>query len=217
MNETFTALSVSDLWFVLYGALGTIALTAVSLAAGTVLAIIAGVGRASDKAYVAVPLGVLADVVRSVPVIIQMILANSVLSLSGLKTPPFVTGIIVLSLYMMAYGGELVRGGIQSVPLPTRKAARSLGMSLVQDFVYVTFPIGFRTILPSSVGLVGGLIKDTSLAAVLGYIELLRTSQILINRTQEPLLILTGVGVAYFALCFPLTAWVDHFEGKIRR
>jgi len=182
-----------------------------------VLAVIAGVGRASDRTYVAAPLGLLADLLRSVPVIIQMILANSLLALSGLGTSPFVTGIIVLSLYMMAYGGELVFGGIRSVPQTTRRAARSLGMSIWQDLAYVTLPIGFRTILPSWVGLVSGLVKDTSLVAVLGYIELLRASQILINRTQEPLLILASVGVTYFAMCFPLAAWIDHLEGKTRK
>ena len=58
------------------------------------------------------------------------------------------------------------------------------------------------------------MLKDSALVSVLGYVELLRASQILITRTQEPFLILAIVGAFYFALSFPVARLTDHLERR---
>ena len=88
------------------------------------------------------------------------------------------------------------RGGLDSVETVTRRAARSLGMTYFQDLRYIVFPIGLRAILPSWTGVALGVLKDSALVSVIGYVELLRASQILITRTQQPFLILTVVGLS---------------------
>jgi polar amino acid transport system permease protein len=85
-------------------------------------------------------------------------------------------------------------------------------MSYWQDLRYIVLPIGTGIVLPAWIGLVLGLMKDTSLVAVIGYIELLRASQIIINRTQEPILVLLGAGIFYFALGYP----ISKLSGRIK-
>ncbi len=77
------------------------------------------------------------DVLRSVPLLIQLILANAFQSIAGLGWSPFLVACVVLSLYTSAYCAEIVRGGIDAVPAVTRRAARSLGMTWGQDMTNV--------------------------------------------------------------------------------
>lgn len=212
MTYTFTT---NDFWLMVQGAGITFVLTIVSGALGTVMGFFVGWGRASKLSILARGLGAYVDVIRSVPLIIQFVLFNSFMAIAGYPMDPFVSGIITLSVYISGYVAEVVKAGIESVPAVTRKAARGLGMTYMQDFIYVVVPIGMRTVFPSWTGLMLGLMKDTSLIAVLGATppELLRASQIIINRIQEPLMILLGAGAFYFVMCYVIA----HLAGRYER
>jgi polar amino acid transport system permease protein len=155
------------------------------------------------------------DVLRSVPLLIQFILVNAILAIVGFNQSPFVVGVLVLSLYMSAYVSEVVRGGVKAVPALTRRASRSLGLNWLQDMRYIVLPLGLRAVFPAWIGLVIGLVKDTSLISVIGYIELLRAGQIIITRTQEPMLVLTGAGLFYFAICYPVSRLAVRLEKRM--
>jgi hydroxyproline transport system permease protein len=152
-----------------------------------------------------------------VPLLIQLIIFNSFVSIVGFPMSAFASGIVVLSIYTAANCTEVVRAGVQSVPRVTRRASRSLGMSYSQDLGYIVIPIGLRTILPSWIGVVLGVMKDSALVSVLGYFELLKSSQVLITRTQEPLLILLLVGLFYFILSFPVARLAGKLEQGLSR
>lgn len=211
----FTALSWGDLLFMAQGAGRTLLLTAWSAVLGTLAGVALGVARASAPAFVVWLLGGYIDVVRSVPLLIQFILASSAAAVLGHPLPPFVVGVLVLTAYMAAYVAEVVRGGVLAVPTLTRRAARSLGMTWWQDLRWIVLPLGLRAVLPAWIGLVLGLVKDTSLIAVIGYIELLRASQIVITRTQEPILVLAGAGLFYFAICYPIARLSGRLERRL--
>ena len=211
----FTDLSWNDLWFMAEGAGRTLNLTVWSCLCGTILGLGIGTARASWPVVVSAIFGVYVDVLRSVPLLIQFILINAGLAVAGHPQSPVIVGVLVLSLYMAALVSEVVRGGIVSVPTPMRRAARSLGLSWLQDMRYIVLPLGTRAVLPAWIGLVIGLVKDTSLIAVIGYIELLRAGQIIITRTQEPLLVLSGVGLFYFVICYPISRLSKRLEAKL--
>ena len=116
-----TALTLADLGFLAKGAAMTLAVTAVSVLAGTVLGVIFGVVRNQAGPYWSIPLTFLLDVFRSVPLLIQLVLGNAAQSIMKLGWAPFTTSCVVLSLYTAAYCTEIVRGGISSVPLTTRR------------------------------------------------------------------------------------------------
>lgn len=210
MIYTFTA---NDFWLMVHGAGITFALTIASGAAGTAMGFLIGWARTRPGLLYHL-FGVYIDIIRSVPLIIQFVLFNSFMAIAGHPMDPFVSGIITLSIYISGYVAEVVKAGIESVPKVTSMAARGLGMTYSQDFFQVVAPIGLRTVFPAWVGLMLGLMKDTSLIAVLGATppELLRASQIIINRIHEPLLVLLGAGVFYFIMCAVITLFAGRYE-----
>jgi hydroxyproline transport system permease protein len=211
-----TGLTVNDLWFLARGAWVTIQITVLAVAGGTLLGILFGVLRSLVSAWLLFPLIFVLDVFRSVPLLIQLILANAFQAIAGLGWLPFITSCVVLALYTSAYCTEIVRGAIMAVPVTTRRAARSLGLSWRQDMTSIVFPMALRVGLPSWIGLTLGVMKDSALVLWLGIIELLRASQILITRLQEPLFILMIAGAIYFLLSFPIARLGGQLEKRWR-
>ena len=211
-----TGLSLNDMTFLAKGAGVTLLITAISVAGGTVLGVIFGVARLQLGRVVSAILAVVLDVFRSVPLLIQLILANAFQAIAGLGLTPFATACIVLALYTSALCSEIVRGAIGAVPAPTRRAARSLGLTWGQDMTQIVWPMALRVGLPSWIGLVLGVMKDSALVLWLGIIELLRSSQILVTRLQEPMTILLIAGAIYFLLSFPIARLGGHLERKWR-
>ena len=211
MIYTFTT---NDFWFMVQGAGITFVLTIVSGFCGTVMGFLIGWARTVPNFFLYHLLGAYIDVIRSVPLIIQFVLFNSFMAILGYPMNPFISGLITLSIYISGYVSEVVKAGIESTPRVTRLAARGLGMTYFQDFYNIVLPIGVRTVFPAWTGLMLGLMKDTSLIAVLGATppELLRASQIIINRIQEPLLILLGAGAFYFVMCYALMVFAKRYE-----
>jgi len=207
----YSGFRFADLWFLLQGAENTILVSVLAGTAGTLIGFCLGWGRGASK-WLRIALAPYVDITRSVPLIIQFILVDSFVSIAGYSLDPFWVGTIVLGLYMGVLTSELVRSGLASVPAPVRRAARSLGLSYWQELWYISVPIAVRTSLPGWIGLVLGLIKDSSLLGVIGYVELLRASKILDNRTHETLLLLSGVGLFYFVICFPISIYSRRLE-----
>lgn len=211
----FTPLSWNDTGFILTGVLNTIYISVVAIVLGTILGLIVGFIRAESGKIVNIFFGGVLDILRSVPLIIQLILFNTFMGVAGFPLDPFFTGSIVLSLYTMAFMSEVFRGGFESVHQSMRTAARSLGMTYWQTVRYIRIPIGLRTVLPSWIGVALSVIKDSALVSVIGYMELLRTSEQLISRTQQPLEILIGVGIFYFIISYPLSLYGKKLERKM--
>lgn len=209
-----TALTWNDLLFLAQGALLTLQVTAIAVAAGTLLGVVFGVVRFELGSRWSLPLALVLDVFRSVPLLIQLVLGNAFQSIAKLGWGPFVTSCVVLSLYTAAYCTEIVRGSIEAVPPTTRRAARSLGLSWWQDTRYIAAPLAIRIALPSWIGLTLGVMKDSTLVLWLGLIELLRASQILVTRLQEPLFILMICGAIYFIISFPIARLGGYLERR---
>lgn len=211
-----TSLSLNDIMFLLQGAGVTLLITFWAMLGGTILGIVFGVFRATTPWWATAPLAFLLDIFRSVPLLIQLVLVNAFQAIAGLNISAFVVSCIVLALYTSAYCSELVRGGIAAVPVTTRRAARSLGMTWWQDMTQIVYPIALRIMLPSWIGLTLGVMKDTALVSWLGIIELLRSSQIIVTRIQEPLFVLTVAGLIYFIISFPISRLGARLERKWR-
>lgn len=215
MNSLFTPLSWDDTGYILTGVWNTITISVVAIVVGTLLGMVVGFARAESNKTVNVLFGSILDVLRSVPLIIQLILFSTFVGAVGYDLNPFVAGSIVLSLYTMAFMSEVFRGGFESVSKSMQTAARSLGMTYWQTVYHIRFPIGLRAVLPSWMGVALSVIKDSALVSVIGYMELLRTSEQLISRTQQPLEILIGVGIFYFIISYPLSHYGRYLERKM--
>lgn len=209
-----TALTLNDLWFLAKGAGMTLAVTAGSVAAGTAMGVIFGVIRAQFGPFWSAPLTFVLDIFRSVPLLIQLALANAFQAIAKFGWEPFTTSCVVLSLYTAAYCTEIVRGGIDAVPVTTRRAARSLGLTWAQDMRYIVAPLATRVSLPAWIGLTLGVMKDSALVLWFGLTELLKSSQILVTRLQEPLFILLICEAIYFLISFPIARLGGYLERR---
>lgn len=215
MGSLFTPLSWNDTSFILAGVWNTVVISLVAIILGSLLGVIVGFIRSESNKYVNFLLGSVLDILRSVPLIIQLILFSTFVGAMGYPLEPFVAGSLILSLYTMAFMSEVFRSGFDSVPKSMQVAARSLGMSYWQTLFYIRMPIGIRAVFPSWLGVALSVIKDSALVSVIGYMELLRTSDQLISRTQQPLEILIGVGIFYFIISYPLSLYGKHVERKM--
>lgn len=211
----FTPLSWDDTGFILTGIWNTVIISLVAITAGSILGLIVGFIRAESTKLVNILLGGLLDILRSVPLIIQLVLFSTFLGAAGYPINPFTAGSIVLSLYTMAFMSEVFRSGFESVHKSMLIAARSLGLTYWQTIFYIRYPIGLRAVFPSWLGVALSVIKDSALVSVIGYMELLRTSEQLISRTQQPLEILIGVGIFYFIISYPLSLYGKYVERKM--
>ncbi|TRX73459.1 amino acid ABC transporter permease [Pseudomonas mangiferae] len=194
-----TSLTWNDLQFLLQGAWVTILLTLASIAIGTLMGVVCGLLRALLP-RATLPLAWLLDVFRSVPLLIQFVLFNAFKSIAGLNISAFSVACVVLGIYAAAFCTEIVRSGVLSVPLNLRRASRSLGLSYTQDLRYIVLPMATRVAFPGWLNLVLSVMKDTALVMWIGIVELLRASQTIVTRIQEPLLVLCIAGLIYYVM-----------------
>lgn len=144
-------------------------------ALGTVLAILIGIlfalGRMARPAWIRVPTTIVLEFFRGMPVLLMMLFV-----LLGLKVGDYVAVVAALAIYNGAVIGEALRAGIASLPRGQSEAAFSLGMTGWQTRMLIEFPQAFRQMLPIIVAQIVVLLKDTSLAYIVAYPELLRVS-----------------------------------------
>jgi His/Glu/Gln/Arg/opine family amino acid ABC transporter permease subunit len=217
MDQTvavFSGFGAQDLLFLGEAAIRTLWISVLSIAIGSSLGGIFGWALYETKYWGGILLNPVLDIFRSVPLIVQLVLFYNFAPIIGLNLDAFESGLVVLTMYTSALVANVARGGIESVGRAMRIASRSLGISYWQDMRYVVFPIGTRAIFPSWVGVALGVMKDSALVSVLGYVELVKASQVLITRTQEPLLIILVVGGFYFALSYPISRYSAKLERR---
>ena len=126
------------------------------------------------------------------------------------------TVITALTLFTSAYMSQIVRAGIASVPRGQREAAVSTGLQSWQVMLYIVLPQGLRNMIPSFVNQFVSLIKDTSLAFIVGVSELTHIATQVNNRSLvHPAEIFLFVAAVYFILCFSLSSVARLLEKRL--
>ncbi len=217
MPELFIAFSYKDILFLLQSALVTIGMCAVAFSCGLVVAVAIGLLRTTRLAALRWIGGAYVEVFRGTPLLMQIFIAYFGLAILGINLPPFVAVSVPLILYTGAYMGEIVRAGIEAVPRGQWEAGRSLGMRYRQLLHYVVAPVAVRVMIPPSVGFLVQLVKGTSLAYVVGYVELTRAGYIVSQSTYATMLVFTLVGAIYFGINYPLSLASQRLEVRLRR
>lgn len=135
-----------------------------------------------------------------------------VAGVAGIQVDAFVATTIALGTYAAAFLSEIWRGAIDAIPRQQWEASESLGLSRLQTLIDVILPQAIRGATPPSVGFLVQLVKDTSLASVIGFVELTRAAQLVNNATFQSFVIFGTIGVLYFMACFPLTVLSRRLE-----
>ena len=160
-----------EVWsfIVFQGVAGTLSAALTASVFALILGVILSLLRSSETAWIRVPIAVVLEFVRGMPVLLMMLFILLVLN-----TGAFWAVVAALSLYNGALIGEALRAGLASLPRGQREAGLSLGMRPLQSKMLVEFPQAFRQMLPIIVAQLVVLLKDTSLGFIVGYTELLR-------------------------------------------
>jgi polar amino acid transport system permease protein len=137
------------------------------------------------------------------------------LSVYGLVLPALVAAGLAMMIYASAYLGDIWRGCVEAMPRPQWEASECLSLTRWQTLRLVIIPQATRLSLPPTIGFLVQLIKMTSLASVIGFVELTRAGQIINNSIFQPFLVFLLVGSFYFLLCYPLSRWSASMERKL--
>ena len=208
----FTELSV---WrFLLSGVQVTFTMAAIAIAVSLVLGLLLALLRLSTFPLLRWPATLVIEVVRALPVLLLIFFASLWLPRMGVPVDPFAAGTIALSVYTASVNAEIMRAGILSIERGQVEAARSLGLSYAQTMRHVVLPQALRRMIPPQVSQLVTLIKDTSLTAVIGVLELTRRSQILYQSENppNPLQALFVAACVYFAVNFSLSRLTSRWE-----
>ncbi len=203
--------------YLLRGTLSTVQIAAAVILLGTAAGLLAGLLRFVPWAPVRTAVAWSVEFVRAVPLLLQIFFIFFGLPAIGLRISTYPAAVLAMSLWMMANTAEVVRGGIQSIPRGQTEAARSTGLGWGQTMRYVLFPQAVRRMIPPFVGLCTILVKDTSLAAIIGVFELTRAAQETIERTFRSFEIYLLAAAIYFCLSYPLSLLAQRAEARLLR
>ncbi|HWK48194.1 MAG TPA: amino acid ABC transporter permease [Stellaceae bacterium] len=211
------AFSVSDVVFLIMAARWTLLLSAFGFIGGGVLGLLIALMRISHSA---VPRWIAIFYIRlfqGTPLLLQLFVVFFGADMLGFGLGAYLSALLGLSLNAGAFLGEIWRGSIQAVPKGQWEAAEALGLPAYPRLLRVIFPQALRIALPPTVGFLVNLVKSTSLAAIIGFVELTRAGQLLNNATFRPFTIFGSVALIYFILCWPLSLASQRLEARLAR
>lgn len=214
-------LILSSLPLLFRGLLVTFQLAISTLLVATILSAIFGVMGASRHWLLRAIALIYVEFFRDIPLVVNLLFVYFGAPLIGIPLDPFLAALVSFSSWGGANGAEIVRGGFNALPKHQRESAMALGMKSWEVVTFVEVPQIILPIIPAFTGLFSILIQATSLASLVGAIELFRTSQIIVERTT----IMTGFSPAftvygfillvYFVICFSLACLTRLLERRL--
>lgn len=207
--------SLTHVGYLAVAAQWTIVLSLLAFVGGAVLGLILALGRVSRLAAPRRMAVAYIQVVQGTPLLVLLFLSYFGISILGLNVPPLLAAALSLTLYTGAFLGEIWRGCIEAVPRTQWEAAECLGLNRFGQYLHVILPQAARIAIPPTVGFMVQVVKNTSLASVIGFLELSRAGQVVNNSTFQPFTVFLVIAFMYFALCYPLSLASHHFERKL--
>ena len=193
----------------------TLVLSALAFVLGGIGGFLVMLARISPRAWLRRPAILFIECVQGIPLLILLFIVYFGLSVYGLVLPALVAAGLAMMIYASAYLGDIWRGCVEAMPRPQWEASECLSLTRWQTLRLVIIPQATRLSLPPTIGFLVQLIKMTSLASVIGFVELTRAGQIINNSIFQPFLVFLLVGSFYFLLCYPLSRWSASMERKL--
>ena len=209
-------LSGLDLAYLILAMRWTVLLTLLALVGGSTIGLLVAAAGASRQAPLRHLARAYVGAVQGIPLLAWLFIFYFGLAILGYNVPPWVAATVGYSVYAGAFLGEIWRGALVSIPKTQWEAALSIGLSYAEQLRHVIIPQAVRVAIPPTVGFIVQLIKNTSLAAVIGFVELTREGQLTTAATFQPFAVYLIVATLYFCLCYPLTRYSRQLEGRLR-
>lgn len=210
MGGSFT---INHFLYLLQGVGWTIVLSALAFALGGVAGFGVMLLRTARSALLRRISFLYVQLIQGTPLLILLFLIYFGVAVIGFTgVPAILAAGAGLTIYASGFLAEIWRGCIQSVPKTQWEAAECLALTRWQRMTRVILPQALRIATPPTVGFLVQIVKNTSLASVVGFVELAQAGKLINNSIFEPFTIFVTVAVFYFALCFPLSTWSRSLE-----
>ncbi|MBH3430879.1 amino acid ABC transporter permease [Pseudomonas alkylphenolica] len=189
------------------GAMQTLAISALGIVFSTLGGVAYGVLASLNHRGLNALLRVYLELFRAIPVLVWLYLLFFGLPIFfALSIPSFWCAVLVLSLWGSSEVGEVVRGALRSLPRGQREAGLSIGLSAWQLYGYVLLPQALKRMTPPTINIYTRIIKTSSLAVLIGVVDVIKVGQQIIERTYESVLIYGVLFLFFFFICYPLSA-----------
>ncbi len=200
------------------GWLVTLRISFAALAGSIVFGLLFMLGQRSSLVVVRWTCRGLLEFVRDTPLLVHLLFGYFVIFAPLMSRSlgehgwddKLIIGVLLLSVFEGAYLGEILRGGVDSIPRTQWESARAVGFSRIQIYRYVIFPQALRRVLPAMAGLFVSLIKDSSLLSVIGVTEYFYNTRSFISSTYAGLEGYVPLAIGYLVLTIPV-AWLSHW------
>ncbi|MBK4735355.1 amino acid ABC transporter permease [Noviherbaspirillum pedocola] len=210
-----TQFSSTHVMYLLQAALWTIALSLIAFAGGGLFGFIIALARTSRSTLARRLASGYIQIVQGIPLLVILFISYFGLSIAGLDLSGLVAAGISFTIYSAAFLGEIWRGCIEAVPRTQWEASECLGFNRFEQLQKVILPQAARIAIPPTVGFMVQIVKNTSLASIIGFVDLSRAGQIVNNATFQPFTVFGCVAVIYFFMCYPLSALSKSLERKL--
>ncbi|MEU4017188.1 amino acid ABC transporter permease [Microbacterium sp. NPDC028030] len=209
----------SAVWEQIFGALGrTLAAFGLAAVLSIALGFVLAIGRMSEHAWVRVPVTVITEFFRAVPVLVFMMLLYYGLPVIGVKMDPYWAVVLALMAYNGSVLAEVLRAGVESLPRGQKEAGYAIGLRKSGVMRLILLPQAIRAMLPVIVAQLVVTMKDTALGFIITYPELLYFAKQLTSQQGRPVLQSAFViGGIYIIMCLILSGIAKWLEIRTRR
>ena len=196
---------------------GTLRLAVPAIVLGFALGIVVGLARLASAPWIRLPATAYVEFFRGVPLVMVIFWIWFIIpQVLRLPVPEYGVALTAFVIFEAAYFGEIVRAGVMSVPRGQVEAAHSVGLTGVQTMTAVVLPQALRNMVPSLVTQMIVLFKDTSLASIIGYVDLTKAAQIVNNREIRPFELYLFIAVVYWLFAYSMSLIARRFERTAR-
>ncbi|MBN8940817.1 MAG: amino acid ABC transporter permease [Rhizobiales bacterium] len=215
--QTFIRQATEFLPILAQGLWMTVLVTAGSLVLSTVLGLVWAMMRVSGIRLLAMTAATIVNVIRGIPIIVQLFWIYFVLPDLGITLTALQAAIIGLGVAYSAYHAENFRAGIEAIDPGQIEAAQTIGMGWWMTMRRVVLPQAFKIILPPYGNIMVMMLKDSSQASTITVAELAQQGRLIAASTFQNSTVFTLVAMLYLAMCLPLIGLVSWLEKKFGR
>lgn len=223
MNVDFSVITSNAEFLLLQGLVGigrfgggTLRLAVPAIVLGFVVGIILGLARLARRPWVHYPAAIYIEFIRGIPLVMVIFwfwfLVPVVI---GRPVPEYWVALTAFVIFEGAYIGEIVRAGIQSVPRGQIDAATASGLNYIQTTGSVILPQAIRNVIPSLVTQFIVLFKDTSLASIIGMMDLTKAAQTVSQRELRPFEMYIFIAVVYWVCTYSMSRFSRWLEVRM--
>jgi len=208
----------SEFFMGMGGLVGALLMAIISISGSFVIGLFVGMGRTAKNRVFRIPCTIYIEVVRAIPLILVIFWFYTVVldMIFKLEMHAFWAATIAMTFFFAAYIAETVRGGIDNIPVGQVEAAKASGLSYFQTMRKIVLPQALKQMLPALVGMFIAAFKDTSLAYIIGVMELTRAAYAINNRIMvHPFEIYTTIALLYFLFSYFMSLYAKRLERKL--